>query len=193
KVRPEKTRYVLPRKLLIRHSGLLRRELFENTQGQSLDLEGVSTEEFDVFVFWLYEKKLPSSAQRIDSWITFKMYIFADVFSVPGFKNALMDAVFHELSSSYMDNITVRKLFEDLSQNDPLLQLLVDSFCINGDITKMSEDDLASIDSLPKQYLTRVIRKLHQLGQLPEKEKKLYRADYNISACLSDPTDEGKE
>jgi hypothetical protein len=48
----------------------------------------------------------------------------------------------------------------------------------------MDVNFFAGIDELPKDYLARVLRKLHQLSQLPEKDRKLKREDYSMVVCL---------
>lgn len=183
-VGPDRTRYILHKELLIHHSGLFRREISQNPKKQSFALEDIFTEEFSFFVDWLYEKKLPSSAQTTESWLAFYAYMVADRLSVIRLKVALMDAIFHELSSRSVSSDMVCRLFEALPKNDPLLQLVVDAICINDGIGRMGTESLVSIDNLSKEYLTRVMRKFHHLNQLPEKERNLCRADYSMMACL---------
>lgn len=133
---------------------------------------------------WLYENKLLPSVQTVDGWLIFYLYMLADWLSVIRLKIALMTAIFHGLSSCYVSNTTVCTLFEALPNNNPLLQLAVGAFCINDGIEHLGTESLASIDSLSKEYLTRMMRKFHQLSPLPKKERKPHREHYSMTACL---------
>lgn len=119
--------------------------------------------------------------------------MLADYLYVMDLKTAWMDAIFPHFfnNRTYMSTEAVCKIFRAFSENDPLLQLAVDAFCINNVIHDMDGESLDY--DLPKEYLARVMRKLHQLSQVPEKEREYCREDYSMIESLPNASDGGQE
>ena len=92
-----------------------------------------------------------------------------------------MDKIFHHFSDKFPTTEAVGHLFSYLPANDPMLRLMVDAFCVNDGVESMADDYYAKIGDLPKDFLVRVLRKQHQLSQLPEEDK---REDYSMVVCL---------
>jgi hypothetical protein len=179
----EQKHYTLHKRLLTFHSGYFHR-VFKDGVSQC-DLPTIHVEFFNTFVDWMYEKNLSSCSRTEDIAYMIATYITADDLLAREFKRILMDKVFDLLSNSHVPGKIVDILFDSLPKNDPLLQLTVDAFCINNGIANMSVDCFATIDDLPKEYLARVLRKQHQLSQLPEMVRVLAREDYSMVVCLA--------
>ncbi|EUC41090.1 hypothetical protein COCMIDRAFT_40670 [Bipolaris oryzae ATCC 44560] len=143
----ETTRYILHKKLLTQHSGLIRHMISQDPIRRFFAFQDIRTDVFDVFVDWLYEKKLPPSAQTVDGWLIFDVYMLADRLSVIRLKVTLMTTLFRGLSSRYVTNDTVCRLFAALPKSDPLPQLAMDAFCINDATKNLDAESLGSIDS----------------------------------------------
>ncbi|KAF2127185.1 hypothetical protein P153DRAFT_433005 [Dothidotthia symphoricarpi CBS 119687] len=101
KVGVEQKRYTLHKKLLEHHSGFFRGALsgkFKETADGVISIRQVDTDAFDIFVDWMYEKKLsehvraPSlSADRI--LVKYRAYIAADMLLAAEWKDALMENI----------------------------------------------------------------------------------------------------
>ena len=183
-VGPKAKRYTLHKRLLRHYSGYFRR-VFVNGVNEC-HLHNATVDGFDVFVDWIYETKLRLSVVTRGGEMLrmLRAYLLAAELSVGSLKKAVMDRMFHHLSSRQIRAWAVQWMFESLPNNDPLLQLIVDAFCINNGVGVMSVEYLAAIDDLPKEYLCRILRKLHQLSELPEKNRVLAREDYSMVLCL---------
>ncbi|KAI4681785.1 uncharacterized protein J4E84_007381 [Alternaria hordeiaustralica] len=183
-VGPEEKRYTLHKRLLRHHSGYFRR-VFVNGVNECR-LHNTTSKGFDVFVDWIYETRLRPSVDTKggEARSMLRAYLVAAGLSVGPLKKAVMDWMFHHLSSHRLRAWAVIWMFESLPNNDPLLQLIVDSFCVNNGVRKMDVESFAMIEDLPKEYLCRVLRKLHQLSELPEKNRVLAREDYSMVLCL---------
>ncbi|KAI2485294.1 hypothetical protein Ptr902_04234 [Pyrenophora tritici-repentis] len=96
-----------------------------------------------------------------------------------------MGAIFDKDWRSIPHNPEVKYLFFCLPAEDPMLQFLVDTFCINNGIANMSVEDFLDIEALPKAYLGRILRRLHQLTDTPEKDKVFRRGDYIMMLCFN--------
>jgi hypothetical protein len=71
----------------------------------------------------------------------------------------------------------------DLREN-PLLQLIVDTFYVNSGVEAMSAGNLASLEQLPTDFLARGLQKLYQLSKLPEANRVLSRKNYDVAVCM---------
>lgn len=191
KVRPNRREYSLHKNLPIHHSGRFQCWMTGRSCSSPITLDRVSTEVFELFVDWLYEKRLPLGLNS-GQWVTSYCYILANYLSVNHLKTALMDIIFDIFSYYVVDVSTdwVCHIFEDLQKKDTLPQLAINSIRINNTIAQMGVGTLARIGDLPKEYLVRIICKLRQLSQLPGEEKRLNREDYSMLACLPDSTDD---
>lgn len=182
-VRVKKKTYILHNKLLTEHSGYFRRT-FDWKDG-TLTLNGIDEEVFDVFIDWIYEKKLPSCIVK-DGEISLRYYAYAlaEELSATSFKTALMDCIFDQDSQSIPRGLEVAFLFFCLPEEDPMLQFLVDTFCLNDGVANMSVEDFAKVVALPKEYLFRILRKLHQLSDILEEDRMVRRGDYIMMFCV---------
>jgi hypothetical protein len=178
-VGPEEKRYTLHKRLLEYHSEYFR-GMF--TKGISeCRLRGMSVKSFDIFIDWMYETSLRSYTDDTESIpFMFGAYLMATELKVGSIKTALMNRIFDALSDCHLHTTSVGLCFKVLPDNDPLLMLIVDTFCVNNGVKDMSIEDFATIDDLPKQYLARILRKLHQLSKLPEDKRVLDREDYSM-------------
>jgi hypothetical protein len=188
-VGPEQKRYTLHKRLLEYHSAYFRRA-FRGDVSQ-YNNPTIHAPCFDIVVDWMYEKGLPSYTKTKTGGELLLTYMLAEFLSIGGLKRMSMDKIFDLLSDSRVPGGIVEILFRKLPKNDPLLQLTVDLFCINNGVARMSVDEFADIDNLPKEYLARVIRKQHQLSELPEAKRVLSRGDYSTVICM--PQDVAEE
>jgi hypothetical protein len=184
-VGPEEKRYTLHKRLLEYHSGYFR-SIFTKRISECR-LRGVSVKGFDIFIDWMYETSLRSYTDDTESIPhMFHAYLVATKLLIGSFKTAVMEEIFDLLSGRHLHAAVVGWCFEVLPDNDPLLVLIVDTFCVNNGVKEMSIKDFATIDDLPKQYLVRILRKLHQLSKLPEDKRVLDREDYySMVVCLN--------
>lgn len=133
-------RYTLHKRLLIHHSkyfsGALS-NLRESKEGLVV-LEAVDAEVFDVFVDWIYEKTLPEKllTPKTDNGVVSlhrRAYMLADRLIASGFKRKLFDVIFDRYSRQrkFPRYATISFAFDNLPDGDPLLQLLIDTFCVD--------------------------------------------------------------
>ena len=181
----EEKHYTLHKQLLSYYSGYFRRAFVKERSNWHLD--NVSVEGFNVFVDWIYETRLRPSVNTDEDETSCMLsaYLVATELSVGSLNTAILDWIFLDLSDSYLSVSAVQRCFDVLPNNDPLLQLIVDAFCINDGVGTMGVEDFATIDDLPKQYLARVLRKLHQLTELPDEDRVLAREDYSMVVSLN--------
>ncbi|CAA9964063.1 hypothetical protein P3342_009532 [Pyrenophora teres f. teres] len=183
-VKLEKKAYTIHKKLLTEYSGYFRRKLSKN-EG-ILNLHHFDRKSFEIFIDWIYEKTLPSCiADDGVVSLRYRAYVLAQQLSAIPFKTALMGAIFDKDSQSIPQSPEVKYLFFCLPDEDPMLQFLVDAFCVNNGIANMNVDDFLDIEALPKGYLGRILRKLHQLSDTAEKDKLLRRGDYIMMLCFN--------
>jgi hypothetical protein len=149
----------------------------------------VRAELFDIFVDWLYEKRLPDCfgtpgvyEDRVS--IKYHAYVLADRLLVPGMEKDIIDKFFVILAAprNYPNYCAIIFAFKNLPEKDPLLQLLADSFCVNGGISlypairKPSEE----VMEVPREAFVRLFQKLHAISGLCKDEKKLVREEYKL-------------
>jgi hypothetical protein len=180
----EEKKYTVHKRLLAYHSGYIRQELASRFQSHSVMLlpqDEITVGAFDVFVDWMYEKTLPLriTFPRQDQ-LKVQTYVLAEILSVSRMKAAMMDVIYSVVRGSSFDIEATIYLFKHLPVNDPMLQLVVDTFCVNKVVYFLSADKADEINQLPKEFLIRALRKFQQLSQLPEDEKKLKREDYLV-------------
>jgi hypothetical protein len=191
KVGDQQKKYTLHTKLLAYHSGYFHGALsgnFKETEDGIIVLSDVDTDAFDVFVDWVYEKKLPECVHAISPKdspvvsIRSRAYVLADRLLVLDLKKELMDVDFDRFQG-YRNTpgfIRIIYLFKNHPESDPMLQLVVDSFCINEAIRKMKPSSTNLAPELPHPFLVCVLLKLNEISKMGENEKKLKREDYEI-------------
>lgn len=183
----DEKKYVLHTSLLIYYSGFFHGALsgkFKETAEGCVALPHVASEPFDVFVDWIYSEKLP----RKDMWkpndaayisTMYHAYALADMLLVLDMKEAILDVIFEGLETRYPRYDRVIYAFENLVDEDPLLQLLVDAQCINNGVERrQKEGNNELLERLPHKFLVRVMRKLNELSWMDDKPKKLERCWY---------------
>jgi hypothetical protein len=186
--------YTLHTKLLAYQSGYFQRRLIEQPVFIDLHMDDVTAEMFDVFVDWIYEERLPCISKDGDNgYLKLHSYILAERLSANRMKIALMDVIYEDLQTDCFTSGAIIYVFEHLLDDDPVLQLAVDAFCINNGVQGMRVEEFAEVDQLPKEFLVRLLRKLHQLSKLSEDEKKLKREDYNMVICTESKTETADE
>ena len=99
----------------------------------------------------------------------YRAYFLAKQLSAISFKTALIDVIFDKSSHCIPRSPEVKYLFFCLPEEDPVLQFLVDTFCINNGVANMNVEDFDEIEAMPKEYFVRTLRKLHQLSDMREK------------------------
>jgi hypothetical protein len=161
---------------------------FKETEYGIIVLSDVDTHAFDVFVDWVYEKELPECVHAISPKdspvvsIRSRAYVLADRLLVLDLKKELMDVDFDRFQG-YRNTpgfIRIIYLFKNHPESDPMLQLVVDSFCINEAIRKMKPSSTNLAPELPHPFLVCVLLKLNEISKMGENEKKLKREDYEI-------------
>ncbi|KAF2178126.1 hypothetical protein K469DRAFT_695762 [Zopfia rhizophila CBS 207.26] len=127
---------------------------FKESQDRKLDLPDVSVETFEIFVDWLYSKKLhvhkpdsesPAEKQLLVHQLV-ETYIFADAHDIPDLQRKAMDTIFRYVltddhgqeNPSYE---TVAYAFPRLPEGSPLRQFFIDVECRWG---YKAEDDEGS-------------------------------------------------
>jgi hypothetical protein len=146
----------------------------------------VETGAFDIFVDWLYEQSFHPeafwSSEGSAVPLYWKLYVLADRLLVPGLKWKVIKLAFDANATwktpliSCVDTITY--LFENLTEGDPLLQLVVDSFCINDGLGNMGPKSAEMVPQLPQAYLSRVLLKLAEISKTKKEDLLLKREDY---------------
>ncbi|KAI8934195.1 hypothetical protein NX059_008944 [Plenodomus lindquistii] len=182
--------YTLHKKLLTFHSGFFRGAFsgtFKEATEGVVSLKETATELFDVFVDWIYEKTLPHRVWLIGSPISadniglaVESYLMSDMLMADGLKKAIFDQFFDmfvRIKSSYVLDAVVTWC-EVLPETDPIIQLLIDTYCVKQGSVKMPVDSLAALPQLPKDVLIRILLKQNELGQLKKHQRKLDREDY---------------
>lgn len=188
-------KYTLHERLLVYHSSYFKGALsgrFRETDDGVVPLDDVDTDVFDAFVDWMYEKKLPAYVytQKDDSAtipVLWHAYILADRLLAAPFKIALFEGIFDllVLQTKYPLFQTIAFIWEKLTTNDPLLQLLIDTFCLNGGLTYGTDCDPSRfIPEVPQEALARIILKMYDIRGLSQEEKQLKRNTYNILSTL---------
>jgi hypothetical protein len=184
----EEKQYTLHEKLLTYYSGYFRQELLSGplqTGVIYLRLHEITIDAFDVFVDWMYEKTLPPRIKCLGrGGLLTRAYILADILSVSKMKTALIDVIYSSFGDRYFTFQATIHAFKHLPANDPMLQLVVDTFCINNGLRRMGIEYADEIDELPKEFLLRVFRKLQQLSELPGDERRLKLEDYSMVVCM---------
>ena len=95
-----------------------------------------------------------------------------------------MDVIFDKDLQCIPRGPEVKYLFFCLPNEDPMLQFLVDTFCINNNVANMNVEDFVEIEVMPKEYLVGTLRKLHQLNDMKEKEKEVRWGNCIVMLCL---------
>jgi hypothetical protein len=183
--------HTLHRKLLVHHSGYFKGALsgnFRETDDGVIPLDDVDPEAFDAFVDWMYEKSLPAYMLKQEDDlallpILWRAYPLADRLLATSFKLALFDSIFDILGTKrlYPFYQTISFAYNSLTPADPLLQLLVDAFCLDGGLKYLEELEPARfLPDVPHEVFVRLHLKMSEIGFLTEDKKEIKREAYDI-------------
>ncbi|KAI4640134.1 uncharacterized protein J4E78_010719 [Alternaria triticimaculans] len=193
KLREKQKHYTLHKRLLTYHSGYFRSRLADGSEiyhvSESADFD---TMDFDILVDWMYERSLPALIDMESDEDMLNVYMIAENLSIGTLKNALMDVLFDWLPPCFLSAEDLEMICESLPQNDPLLRLTTDIFCLKGWVEELSNGHPGWVDNLPQQFLVRVIQRMDQLSKLPEADRELKREDYDIVECVSSEDKDGE-
>ncbi|KAI4616846.1 hypothetical protein J4E83_006427 [Alternaria metachromatica] len=186
-------RYTLHKRLLTYHSGYFRQVLDDGSKIHHVPaVAEFYPMHFDIIIDWMYERSLPALIDMGSDDDVLNAYILAENLSIGTFQNALMDILFDWLPPCFLSAEDIGTISGRLPENDPLLRLATDIFCSNGWVEKMSNGRPEWVDHLPQAFLLCVIRRMYQLGQLPEADRKLKREDYDIVECVTSEDKDGE-
>ncbi|EAT87519.1 hypothetical protein HBI56_122580 [Parastagonospora nodorum] len=191
RVGDERKDYTLHKRLLIHHSEYFRGALsgnFRETNDGVITLEDIATEYFDVFVDWLYEKEIPkikpSALGKGQNSTLLRTYVLADRFMVFGLKNAILKFLFdmNEHGRMVPTYATITYAFQNLTEHDPLLQFIVDMFCVNNAIDSCSPEfeNTDQLRQVPQEAFARIFVKMRAIKGMAKEEKKLKRSAYKV-------------
>lgn len=114
---------------------------------------------------------------------TCQAYVAADMLIVPELKEALFNELYSSVEFQQGPDVLFffKWLFDNLPEDDPLLQYVVDAYCVTGGISRMTKACVEMLHKVPKELLIRVLVKLHELSKVVKKSQKLHRADYKFT------------
>ncbi|OAG12361.1 uncharacterized protein CC84DRAFT_1068612, partial [Paraphaeosphaeria sporulosa] len=136
--------------LLTHYSKFFRAALqrgFAETEPKTVTLKVVEAPLFEIFVHWLYHRRLRSAACNDDKELVahyensrnrtsivdvlVKLYVFGDVYQLTSFRKVTLRTLFHHFHSSKFFPLysTFNLEFAKLSTKDPLCRLIVDWPC----------------------------------------------------------------
>jgi len=186
-------RYTLHKRLLTFHCGYFRHALVDGSKIHYVPaVAEFDTMHFDIIVDWMYERSLTALIDMGSDEDMLNVYILAENLSIGTFQNALMDILFDCLPPCFLSAEDIGMIFETLPQDDPLLRLTTDTFCLNGWVEEMSNGRPEWVDHLPQAFTVCVIRRMYQLSKLPEADRKLKREDYGIVESVSSEDKDGE-
>ncbi|CAO2658845.1 Nn.00g065680.m01.CDS01 [Neocucurbitaria sp. VM-36] len=193
----EHTKYYIHKALLTHHSEYFAKALrgpWKEAEEQTVRLEDVDCETFDIFVDWLYTGKLPEEDSdwiakfepdlewQIQYWLQrVKVCVFGDRFQARDFQHAvqtnLVDLTMTSSTPFYYSAINYA--FEHLPSNNPILRLLVDTQCCfwTSKSDTKHEGELGLRDQLSHSFLVRVMVRFSEIRDDPK--VKLIRCNYH--------------
>jgi hypothetical protein len=123
--------------------------------------DDVDVDTFENFARVLYAK-FGGSGQIAPYGSITKLYVFADRILAPILKESMIDCAHEVFSSTSPGASTVAWAFDNLPSSDPFLGLLVDSQANQWNPIKDKKKRQDIIDRLPKEYLYRVLERIHE-------------------------------
>jgi hypothetical protein len=172
------------------HSGYFRGALsgnFRETSDGFITLEDVDTDAFDIFVDWLYGQLFmlgPYPENGTGVAIRCRAYALADRLLAPGLKRRIVERLHGAFQATkvYPAFKDVIYLFDNLAEKDPMLQLVVDAFCINDGIEEMELHSITKAPKLPQSFLVRVLLKVNEMRKTNQDRVELRLKDYTVDA-----------
>jgi hypothetical protein len=132
----ETKRYTLHTELLKHHSGYYRGALSgasKETDDSIVCINKLDSEAFGVFVDWIYQGTIALKVSKRGSDLKYRCLV-AD-------RRACYPTCAHIIFA-----------FKNLSQDDPLLRLFVDMWCLDNNVIKLRQPDSGMIPDLPKDF-----------------------------------------
>lgn len=76
----------------------------------------------------------------------------------------------------------INYVFQNLTEQDPFLQFVIDMFCVNDAIKRCSDTfgNANDIRQVPQEAFARIFLKLHEIKGMTKEEKKLKRCEYKV-------------
>ena len=110
--------------------------------------------------------------------------MLADRLIASGFKRKLFDVIFDRYSRQreFPRYATISFAFNNLPDGDPLLQLLIDTFCVNDALQRYSKSQKPeeAMPDVPQRAFVRLFMKMHEIRDFTEEGKKLGRGAYDV-------------
>ncbi|KAI2485654.1 BTB domain containing protein [Pyrenophora tritici-repentis] len=189
----EKTKYTVHRSFLTEHSEYFRKALtgsWKEAQEGVVTLEDVDCDGFNIFVDWMYTRKLPripvkhddsdDSDDLGDSNISMlKALVPGDRILALNFHRAVRDAIIEDLIVNCPWYKAIIYGFANLPKDHPVLDLMVASHCLDytdNDDTK-ENGDFQRRSQLPVDFLIRVMLRYS------------FMKSQDWSKCILDPCD----
>ncbi|KAF1358717.1 hypothetical protein EJ07DRAFT_122576 [Lizonia empirigonia] len=190
KVGPSHRKYYLHKALVLFHSEYFRKALqgsWKEAQEGVVRLKDVEPSEFNIFVHWLYNQRLPET-HDYDAWdIIFEVslpyighlrfciqaYILGDRLLAPAFRRAVNSIA---VSTWPMEGSSARALlpiyrlaFANIPADRLILQFLVNDFCF--DWREQIDDDNTALNDLPQYFTVRALRRYSEIVKMSEEER----------------------
>jgi hypothetical protein len=189
---PEKKAYSVHKGLICYYSEYFRTvhngQWKEAEDGVSLDM--VEPIVFNIFLHWLYMQRLPDTLSEIYSisggvageldrclLSLLKSCVFGDRFLVPRFHNVVHN-LFVDLHQGPPWLPHIHYAFENLAEDDSLLEFLVEAQCLFWDPRMDDEDEIAARKLLPQAFLVQTMVRFSTLSS--------YGIDPNDTIMLCD-------
>ncbi|XTI89530.1 hypothetical protein V2W45_1241817 [Cenococcum geophilum] len=168
-----------------------------NAEERAIPIPDVKVSTFYMFMDWLYTERLPRTKKEVDetgvlggrelvssyTGLEFaELYIFADMYDVPGLRRQVMDRIF---AASVLPKYAVVVLaFAKLPTTTPLCRFFVDVYCQRFRESDDDESERKQREKLPHEFLLGVmLRHAKIMGRLRAKEMtssyKLHMCDYH--------------
>ena len=132
--------------------------------------DDIDPEIFSTFTHFIYAKLTNNTSPigPLKSGHSFvNIYVLADRLLVPDPKVAILDKAHELYDLRPPHHETVATAFDNLPANDPYLSLLVDAWVVKKDnLGKSEEEKEAAMESLPKEFLYRVVERMQEVGKL---------------------------
>jgi hypothetical protein len=189
KVGLEEKKYILYKELLVHNSGFFRGALsgnFKETDDGVVPLTDVEPKVFAFVINWMYTGVLPDRvhvhAPNDGNDVSFRYhaYVLADRLLIPGLRKAISEVAFGPFLIQPPKFVLLIFAFNNLTDEDPLICLLLDAYCVQGGLRIIGTDKKVLIDKLPREFLIRMMAKFHEMVGMKEQEKRMKRGDYNI-------------
>ncbi|KAH6875204.1 hypothetical protein BKA58DRAFT_409709 [Alternaria rosae] len=205
---PKKKRYIVHKDVICYHSEYFRAAFngrwkeFE----EGVTLEDVEVKVFNLFVHWLYAKKLPTGSKSLleiavpdatcgnslpERKSASKLLLMASVFG-----DRFLAPVFHRLAhNTFVNRFVVESgdhsslayevviwIYDNLPKGSPLIDLAVELQCVIWEIEDDDEEEKLLWPQLPQEFLLAVMLRQDELKGQECTDIKLNACDYHLHA-----------